>query len=910
MALTYDEKSLIADGKRIWLYSGEIHYFRFPKAEWRRALSVARAAGLNTVATYIAWNLHEKTEGQWNFEGDLDLGAFIDLAKELGLYVMLRPGPYICAEWTGGGIPAWLLSDPLLEQRTDNPVFMEHTEAYLRRVMEIVAPRQLTRGGNVVMIQNDNEYHGGWDERTTSYIRKITEILRENGCEVPINACNCHAPSGKMAINYDAKLVDPHVYQDMIVTYNTCNTMAALPELRAFQPGKPVIVTEMWTGPMVFWYKPVPGGMAPADVVQWVIEFTANQAMVNSYMFIGGTNFGFNAAANIATSYASDYPVGDGILPREKYYNMRPFGQFLDRFGGQVACSSYVDASMGATRACLHTAPMGEFLFAVSDEPMCQVRLDGETRVVRFGTVRGGVFGLGLKIGASTLDYSDLFLLSERDNTVFLWGNAGQSYVASVDGQSAQVEVLLHQAKTLRLGGLTLVILDEFLAQRAWFLSDQVIMGGDMAYETPDGLHFEASPLEDTVYIWKDGALHKEIRAHSKPVCALPPLTQWEKRNPLENCSFASIDAPHFHEKLGALNGYVWYRGTIHSETNRTGALLAACYTNRVVVLVNGRFAGVLGERRIENERFDYENPADMLRERIPVQLRAGENEILLLSEDTGRCCLDSMPLGIEGDVYVDARMVEVENPVYIGQTPIDQATLEYLYSRDVTEIRELDTLEFALDLNPGERMILIVHDAPCQVMVNGEIAPHTHMVRRPWQSFGGANGGSHLWHSYQPVPQPGKNTVRIQYPGQVSTLLGHIQLYVVKESDQISHWSFSALNESIPSEGRCDYVSAAQKQNGLLVPFAPIGVQASAYTPQWFTTRFGKVDSPRPIALTLGKMRKGQIYLNGHNVGRFLTGVTQNRYYLPESWLKEENTLSIFEEYGVNPDGVALTML
>ena len=168
MALTYDEKSLIADGKRIWLYSGEIHYFRFPKAEWRRALSVARAAGLNTVATYIAWNLHEKTEGQWNFEGDLDLGAFIDLAKELGLYVMLRPGPYICAEWTGGGIPAWLLSDPLLEQRTDNPVFMEHTEAYLRRVMEIVAPRQLTRGGNVVMIQNDNEYHGRWDVRTTS----------------------------------------------------------------------------------------------------------------------------------------------------------------------------------------------------------------------------------------------------------------------------------------------------------------------------------------------------------------------------------------------------------------------------------------------------------------------------------------------------------------------------------------------------------------------------------------------------------------------------------------------------------------------------------------------------------------------------------------------------------------------
>lgn len=201
----------------------------------------------------------------------------------------------------------------------------------------------------------------------------------------------------KMAINYDAKLVDPHVYQDMIVTYNTCNTISALPELRAFQPGKPVIVTEMWTGPMVFWYKPVPGGMAPADVAQWVIEFTANQAMVNSYMFIGGTNFGFNAAANIATSYASDYPVGDGILPREKYYNMRPFGQFLDRFGGQVACSSYVDASMGAARACLHTAPMGEFLFAVSDEPMCQVHLGGETRVVRFGTVRGGVFGLGLK---------------------------------------------------------------------------------------------------------------------------------------------------------------------------------------------------------------------------------------------------------------------------------------------------------------------------------------------------------------------------------------------------------------------------------------------------------------------------------------------------------------------------------
>ena len=908
MNYSFDGKSFILNNKRIWLYCGEIHYYRFPREEWRRALETARAAGLNTISTYVAWNIHEPQPGVWDFEGDKDLAAFLDLASELGLYVMLRPGPYICGEWTGGGIPAWLLTDERLEQRTDESVFMEHTARWLRKIMKIAAPRQVTRGGCIVSIQNDNEYHGGWDARTTAYIEKVTNILRDSGCEVAVTACNCHAPSGKMAINYDADMYDPELYKrlDMIVTYNTCSNYQVIDELRAYQPGKPSILSELWTGPMVFWQKPVTGNMSDTDVARWIVESTLHHAMVTMYMFIGGTNFAFNGASNIATSYSSAYPVGDALRPREKYYALKPFGAFLSCFGGDIAGDDGEVIVYNETRATRFKTGRGNFIVIAGDNDFAEIEYAGKARRINFTAVQGGALAEGLRVGDATLDWSSLFIMGEFDGALLMYGNAGDDWSVSVDGH--EYSGIVRTAPQLaNANGLNIIVMDEPTARHTWLLHDKVIFGGDFACDGKDGEVFEPGKAK-RAYEYRDGRLTERAIPRPALLKDLPALTTWERHDPLADACFMPVEHPMFHEQLGALHGYVLYRAHVHSDKARTGALTVPCAATRVAAYVNGAFAGEIGERRTENERFDYANPADRLRERISIELRAGDNDVLLLSEDTGRCCLDAMPLGIGGDVYADSHQLTLDGATYAGKIMLSSEAVDYLYSPALTEPREADAISWHISLKPGERLIIVVHDSPCWVTANGKVAPHVHMVHRPWQSFGYRDGGSHMWHCYTPECYEGDNEIVLTCPGSVENVISHTLAYIVRDEDRLTDWSWCALSEDVPYEGRADYETAARGQDTLLVPFAEIRAGGRDYMPAWYTTAF-----PRPevegmgLFISMGEMRKGQIYLNGHNLGRFMRCPAQSRYYIPAAWLKDENRLTIFEEYGIAPDGVRL---
>ena len=140
MNISYDSKSFIVDGNREWLFLAEIHYFRFPKEEWRRIIKMAKAAGVNTIATYLAWNYHEPEEGKFDFSGDHSFADFIDIAKEEGMFVFVRPGPYICAEWSGGGIPSWILNYEELELRVDEETFMRCAENWYKEALNFIVP--------------------------------------------------------------------------------------------------------------------------------------------------------------------------------------------------------------------------------------------------------------------------------------------------------------------------------------------------------------------------------------------------------------------------------------------------------------------------------------------------------------------------------------------------------------------------------------------------------------------------------------------------------------------------------------------------------------------------------------------------------------------------------------------------
>ena len=146
------------NGKVTPILSGEMHYPRIPHQYWRHRLRMMRAMGLNTVATYVFWNLHETEPGKWDFEGDKNLAEYIRIAGEEGLMVILRPGPYVCAEWEFGGYPWWLQNIPGMEIRRDNPEFLKRTKLYIDKLYEQVGDLQVSKGGPIIMVQAENEF--------------------------------------------------------------------------------------------------------------------------------------------------------------------------------------------------------------------------------------------------------------------------------------------------------------------------------------------------------------------------------------------------------------------------------------------------------------------------------------------------------------------------------------------------------------------------------------------------------------------------------------------------------------------------------------------------------------------------------------------------------------------------------
>ncbi|KKL84597.1 hypothetical protein LCGC14_1963150, partial [marine sediment metagenome] len=180
----YDDRSFIVDETRIWLSSGSIHYFRVPRELWRDRLLKAKRAGLNCVQTYVAWNVHEVAPGEWDFSGERDLREFILQAGELGLYVILRPGPYICAEWDFGGFPPHLTCKSGIAYRTANAAYMHYFDRYLGQLLPRLVDLQVTRGGNIILIQNENEYLHTTSPDRVNYCQFINQLFRRAGFDI------------------------------------------------------------------------------------------------------------------------------------------------------------------------------------------------------------------------------------------------------------------------------------------------------------------------------------------------------------------------------------------------------------------------------------------------------------------------------------------------------------------------------------------------------------------------------------------------------------------------------------------------------------------------------------------------------------------------------------------------------
>ncbi|MET9879933.1 beta-galactosidase family protein [Actinacidiphila glaucinigra] len=303
-------------GEPFRIISGGLHYFRVHPAQWRDRLRKARLLGLNTVDTYVPWNLHQPRPRTFRSDDGLDLPAFLELAQQEGLHVLLRPGPYICAEWEGGGLPSWLLATPGIRLRTADPRYLAAVDDYLDRLLPLVVPYLATNGGPVLAVQVENEY-GAYGEDPV-YLTHLQQRLRQGGVDVPLFTCDQPADLARGSI--------PGVLSTVNFGSRPAQGLAAL---REHQGDGPLMCTEFWNG----WFDRWGGvhvlrdaGSAAADLD----EMLSAGASVNLYMFHGGTNFGFTNGSNdkhtyrpTITSYDYDAPLDEAGDITPKYLAFR-----------------------------------------------------------------------------------------------------------------------------------------------------------------------------------------------------------------------------------------------------------------------------------------------------------------------------------------------------------------------------------------------------------------------------------------------------------------------------------------------------------------------------------------------------------------------------------------------------------
>ena len=305
MTHTFEIKdTFYLDGKPFQIISGGIHYFRVVPEYWRDRLEKLKAMGCNTVETYIPWNMHEPKPGQFVFEGMLDLEKFVRTAQELGLWVIIRPSPYICAEWEFGGLPAWLLAEDGMRLRGCYEPFLNHIRAYYKKLFEILKPLQVNYGGPVILMQVENEY--GYYGDDSNYLKAMKQIMLDFGTVVPLVTSD-----GPM----HESLKGGHLPGALPTGNFGSHTEERFEVLKQYTDGGPLMCTEFWVGWFDHWGN---GGHMRGNLEESTkdLDKMLELGHVNIYMFEGGTNFGFMNGSNYydeltpdVTSY--DY---DGVL--------------------------------------------------------------------------------------------------------------------------------------------------------------------------------------------------------------------------------------------------------------------------------------------------------------------------------------------------------------------------------------------------------------------------------------------------------------------------------------------------------------------------------------------------------------------------------------------------------------------
>jgi beta-galactosidase len=408
-----DGKFLL-NGKPLQVISGEMHYARIPRAYWRDRLRMAKAMGLNAITTYVFWNVHEPRPGVFDFSGNLDIAEFIREAQQEGLYVILRPGPYACAEWEFGGFPSWLLKDPNMVVRSTNPQFLAAARTWLLRLGKEVAPLQIGNGGPIVLVQVENEYGSYGDDH--AYMEDIHHDLVDAG----FTQAQLYTADGPEEVPRGSLPELP-----VGINFGPGESQKGFATLKKLRPNGPFFNSEYWDGWFDHWGAP----HAHTNTQQQAsdLDWTLRQGYsISIYMFHGGTSFGWMNGANSdgktyepdVTSYDYDAALDESGRPTPKFYAFRDViardtGAKLPPVPTPPPVTTLPAFTLDRSASLWENLPKPVH----SDQPLAMEQMDQAYGYILYRTTVSGPVSGDLAIGALH-DYAEVYVDGKLAGTI------------------------------------------------------------------------------------------------------------------------------------------------------------------------------------------------------------------------------------------------------------------------------------------------------------------------------------------------------------------------------------------------------------------------------------------------------------------------------------------------------------